>query len=68
MTTLKMYVTGDSVSGNGKKNVILQLSNDVPQEDGVSTNDTIQFSLDPSHPDFDAFVKNKDVIHTITID
>lgn len=63
--TLDMYCTGDTVSGDGRKNVVLQPTS--TQDAGVYASDDLRFSLDPSHPDFNTFVKNKDRVYTVTI-
>lgn len=63
---LKMRCTGDTISGDGRKNVVLQPGT-LSQPSGVTVSDDLRFVLDPSSPYFDDFVKNKDHEYQVTI-
>lgn len=63
MLQITVRCVGDTVAGNGSRNVILRME---PLTQGtVSTNDDWRFTLAPGDPDFDTFVLKQN--YTVTV-
>lgn len=59
-----MRCTGDTVSGNGSKNVVLRM--EPTTQGGISSNDDFRPIIAPDDPDFGTFVKGNLYTATFT--